>query len=255
MSETHQILSVIKKALKSKGITYRELSQRLEVSEPTVKRLFSTKELTMSRLEQICGVIDLSLFDVLKLASPNHEHMASILSLEQERALAEDARLFAYFYKLCLGLGPSEIRAQFGVSPKVESRFLIKLEKLRLAERQVGEKVKLMVGRSLDWMKKGPLVQKYGAQAKREFISSEFQEKSELFEFFPLFVSPETSRVIFRKLERMAAEIRELSKVDSAMPNRNVTRVWLQIAGRPWQFSQVDAILGKGSKNPLHQTK
>ncbi|QKQ27496.1 hypothetical protein [Candidatus Reidiella endopervernicosa] len=43
MSQTNALLATLKRALRMRGITYRQLAETLEMSEASIKRLFSKK--------------------------------------------------------------------------------------------------------------------------------------------------------------------------------------------------------------------
>ena len=45
-----EITSALKIALKSRGISYRSLSDKLAVSEKTIKRIFSEQDCSLARL-------------------------------------------------------------------------------------------------------------------------------------------------------------------------------------------------------------
>src|SRR4029078_3948440 len=78
-------------------MTYADLAGALRVSTPTVKRLFSQRTFTLERLEEILKVLEI---DFYELARMSHGRRAGPveLSLEQETALAKDARLFSVFW-------------------------------------------------------------------------------------------------------------------------------------------------------------
>jgi transcriptional regulator with XRE-family HTH domain len=46
------IFEALKRTLKAKGVTYRELAERMGVSEPTVKRIFHERNCKLDRLRK-----------------------------------------------------------------------------------------------------------------------------------------------------------------------------------------------------------
>jgi len=52
--ETKNLIEVLKKALKSHGVTYADIAAQLNLSEASVKRMFAQKHFTLIRLESIC---------------------------------------------------------------------------------------------------------------------------------------------------------------------------------------------------------
>ena len=49
-----RIINSLKRLMKSRQITYRELGRRIRLSEASVKRIFSRATLTLARLDDIC---------------------------------------------------------------------------------------------------------------------------------------------------------------------------------------------------------
>ncbi len=53
----------IKQVLKIWGTTYRDLAERMQMSEASIKRLFSKHAVSLTRLEEICEILDLDFTD------------------------------------------------------------------------------------------------------------------------------------------------------------------------------------------------
>src|SRR3546814_20125699 len=68
MAERDQLLRALKQVLKLRGMRYSALARGLGVSEPTVKRLLSTGRIDLARLERICGLLDIHLFELVCVA-------------------------------------------------------------------------------------------------------------------------------------------------------------------------------------------
>ena len=58
MANISRIMNTLKIALKNNGKTYKDVGSTLNLSESSVKRLFSTNKITLERIEEICDVID-----------------------------------------------------------------------------------------------------------------------------------------------------------------------------------------------------
>ena len=91
-----QITGKLKNYIKAKGYTYKTLASRLEISESALKRNFSIGDFSLSRLEEICRVLDITLADLAKYGE-DHTRV-SFLTEDQELELAADERLFVVFY-------------------------------------------------------------------------------------------------------------------------------------------------------------
>ena len=98
-----RIVNGLKFAMKARRVTYRELGRRIRLSEPSVKRIFSRGTLTIARLDEILSALDTGLPEILRLTAEQSGESPDVLSLAQERALADDPALFACFYLLANG--------------------------------------------------------------------------------------------------------------------------------------------------------
>jgi len=66
--QTAALIEALKKLLKARGSTYRDLGQTLGLSEPSIKRLFSQRTFTLQRLEQVCAALEIDFYELAKLA-------------------------------------------------------------------------------------------------------------------------------------------------------------------------------------------
>src|SRR5690606_7705840 len=100
MSERDTLLRALKQVLKQRGMRYVDLAGGLGVSEPTDKRMFSSGRIDLARLERICELLDIDLFELVRLARGARGHRER-LDMAQEAALAADPRLLLVFHLLC----------------------------------------------------------------------------------------------------------------------------------------------------------
>ena len=69
MGDTNRIILALKRALRSRGITYAMLAKRISLSEPSVKRILSRGSLSLPRLERICEATGISLEELMRPVS------------------------------------------------------------------------------------------------------------------------------------------------------------------------------------------
>lgn len=92
MTEIHRLLATVKRQLKLRGLTYRQVGEALALSEPSVKRLFSTGSLTLERLAQLTRLLDMSLAELVQEVASEQAPL-SHLSVQQEQELVSDTAL------------------------------------------------------------------------------------------------------------------------------------------------------------------
>jgi len=237
MSSSPQLLiEAQKRALRARGITYGDVAKTLEVSEPTVKRLFSRGGFSLERLGEVCALAELAFLELARLARQRSERKAQ-LTLAQEEALAENETLMLVFHLLLAGWKSQDIGGRYGLAPTTLVRALAHLDRLRLIVLEPGDRARLIVPRNLVWRRRGPVLRRYGDAALREFISGEFGADDEALFLETRELSPASQEVIRRKLERLTQEFLELAELDAGLGAPTRRNVGLVLAMRPWVFS------------------
>ena len=239
MSQTTQLLSTLKKCLKAKGITYRQLAEKLHLSEASIKRLFSEQTFSLKRLEEICNVLDLNFYDLAKISADALEG-PNVLTMDQERVLSESPKLLVFFYLLLNGREPDSIVKDYDISGQESLQFLLQLDKLRLIELHPGNKVRLLTQKSITWRKNGPMRTIYEKKITEEFLSAPFDLTEERLRFENGKLSDGSISVMLGKIDRLFKEYNELTEIDKALPQEKSRNTGLMIAFRPWVFSMLE---------------
>jgi transcriptional regulator with XRE-family HTH domain len=238
---TREIVETLKKILKARGMTYAELACALHVSTPTVKRLFSERSFTLERLERILKVLETDLYELARM-SRGANGAGGELSVEQEAALARDARLFSIFWLITNEWRFEEIAAEFRVSAAQLTGYYARLERLGLIDWRPGNLARLKVPKHYVWRRGGPLRRAYGLRVISEFMRARFDSPVDAFHFEALELTNESAVVVKRRLERVAAEINELVETDAAAPAKRRIALGVLLAARPWSISIVDTL-------------
>ncbi len=235
---TEQLIDSLKRVLKSRHITYAMLAQRIGMSEASVKRLFSQRTFTLSRLEQVLTALELDFFELAKLARGAGDAPEEMTE-PQEHALASEPRLMGVFYLLFNDWQPAQILARYELSETDLTRLLLKLDRLRLIELLPANRVSLKVGRHLRLRPSGAIRAKHGQRTMAEFLAVEFDRHGGNFRFEFRDVSPASFAVVHRKLDRLAAEFNELAELDSSLPTEQRQSIGLVLGMRPWKIGQI----------------
>jgi transcriptional regulator with XRE-family HTH domain len=250
VSESAQIIEALKRSLKTRGLTYRDLAKRVGLSEASIKRVFSEETFSLQRLEAICDAIGLSMSELVRIAVEAREPRSQYLSLEQEQVLAGSTRLLACFYLLLNGRSSQEIATRLALSERELRELYVKLDAARLIELQPRLKTRLRVGPVISWRSDGPVHRVYEKQVKSEFLQSDFQATLEALHFRSAELSEASTKILLRKLEQLARDFAELATLDVGIPAHEKHNVALLMAFRPWIFSMFN---GLGAKRPEPQ--
>src|SRR5688500_13390068 len=113
MADSTTLVRNLKARLRAEGMTYRTLAQRLQLSEPTIKRDLSRGTFSLRRLDRICEVLGITLEELLQ--PPPRATLLTELSTEQERALVGSPKLLLVTYLIVNDWKFQEIVATFAI--------------------------------------------------------------------------------------------------------------------------------------------
>lgn len=153
-----EIFELLKSVLKARGMTYADLAIRLSVSEPTIKRIFAQRDCKLSRLNDICAALDLTIEDLVAEANRVDVRPVQLTGI-QEAGLAEDLPAFNFFLLLLDGMGAGAIQDQYQLDGQTIFRLGTTLERLGLVEVMPGNRVRMTVQGPVTFRREGPLHQ------------------------------------------------------------------------------------------------
>lgn len=153
---TLEITAALKLALKSKGITYRQVADKLGVSEKTIKRLFKDKDCSLSRLNSICEAINLSVYDLLDFAR-HYQEPLSRLNPEQEQYLSTHPQHFHFLTFLITDHSLEQIQQTYDLSDLSLFRYLRDLDRQGFIELSTNNQYRLLIEGKLLMKLHGPL--------------------------------------------------------------------------------------------------
>jgi hypothetical protein len=235
MATKSQIVAELKIALRASGHTYSDVARTLDLSVASVKRLFSTEDLSLHRVDQICELIGVDLREVLNRALDRAEPLNQ-LTAAQEGELISDPKLLFMTWLVLIRTPYEEMVRDYKFSEREALQYLIRLDRLKVIELQPGNRVRLLVSRHFSWRSGGP-VQKYIHQKLlREFFASAFAGTLEEFFFHGGRVTDEALSQIKRALRAASRECAEIIERDrtSTQPKNGAAFV---LALRPWNYS------------------
>jgi len=116
----------------------------MKLSLPSVKRLLSTGDLSLDRLDKICELLGM---ETTELIEQMRQRAATVTRLTnaQEREIIADSRLFLMAWLIINRWRLEEIVEAFKFTEREAERYLIKLDRLGIIELQPGNRARLKV--------------------------------------------------------------------------------------------------------------
>ncbi|NVC62024.1 helix-turn-helix transcriptional regulator [Vibrio sp. 05-20-BW147] len=94
------LLAALRQAIKSKGLTYRELSDRLGIPLSTFKRHLYSSNISLDKLLEYCRETDTSLEELQKLANQLKENDQNYFSQTQDDVFFEYPEIYDFYREL-----------------------------------------------------------------------------------------------------------------------------------------------------------
>jgi len=237
MSETSKLISGLKSELKARGLTYKDLAQRLNLSEPSVKRLFAEESFTLDRFAKACEVVGTSIHSILKMHDGRDMDALAHLSIEQEEMLASDPIYFGVFHRLLQGYKRAMVQKRMNLSDAQFTRVLVALDKIDVIELQPGNVVKFKTPRLIRWDNDGPLIKAYGEKVRQVYFKDPFLGPATYCRFL---TGPLTDRVAIiaeDRLRKVCREIEDMWEWDMrSKPEESRRHHGILVASKPWDW-------------------
>lgn len=236
MSQTAELIDTLKRVLRARGLTYRQLAVELEMSEASIKRLFSTRNVSVKRLERICELAGISL---VELAKQTDARMRSVeaLSEQQEREITADPGLLLVTFLVVNGWCFDEMLRHYTFSAPQLVRHLAKLDRIRLIELLPNNRFQPRISPHFAWRGNGPIQRFFTENLQRDFLDSRFMGEDEALLFPTAMLTVESRNQIRRRLEELAKEFHELNLKDRNQPLERRHLTSLILAARSWRAS------------------
>ena len=233
------LIQALKDILKLKGITYNDLAEEINLSESSVKRIFSINSFTLERFCLVCDIAGVSLGDLNQIIEGKDPNKGfHIYTDEQEKAFVQDMQCLAFFDQLIQGLTPTQIAKKYDLNKKVLRTFLAKLDKLELIEWKPNDRVKFLISKDVRWQKGGQLSSRFSKHAREEFTQSNFDQTGDNLKFLSLQLSSSSSQELINKLGELANEFSRIALLEERLRLKR-DNFGIMLAVRKWEFSKL----------------
>lgn len=232
--QANALIASLKKALKSQGLTYRDVAAHLELSEASVKRMFSEENLSLRRLDAICQLAGLEISDLARRMEAETRRVLE-LSEEQERELVSDNKLLLVAFLVVNAWTFEQIRTHYNFSENGLVQYLARLDRLKFIELLPGNRIRRLISPQFGWRRNGPIQAFFNRFLRDDYLDSEFAAPGESFGFVSGMLSPESNRLMMDKLAQLAAEFNQLNRRDQQLELSARQGCSMILALRPWQ--------------------
>ena len=235
MPQVSSLLNTLKKALKAHGLTYADIAPKLDLTEASVKRLFSEQAISLARLEQICHIMEMEISDLVQLMSEQQPRLQQ-LTADQEEEITRDLMLLLITVCVLNRWSLADIVSFYNVSETLCIQKLARLDKLKIIELLPKNKIKLLVATNFTWRDDGPIQHFFQEKIAQEYFQTRFNDDDECLLVLNGMLSPHSNGEFQRKLKKIAREFDDLNNQDAALPFDQRNGVTLVMAVRNWRY-------------------
>ena len=227
------LLAELKGVLRDRNIRYRDIAERLKLSETTIKRNLAGRGLSLATLEAVCVIAGIRLIDLAEMAARRSNAKACVLTAEQEQGLADDPFVAFIFLLLRYDWSPQDIQKEFCLNEPNLILHLRRLERLRLLDLFPGNRVRLLTVRYPEWLPGGPLRRAVDDSMRMHFEKMDFHDRRSVWELETVKLSAGSIAKLRQMIATLAHRMRDLAAEDRSLPLNHTEWYSMLCAAQP----------------------
>lgn len=235
MATTSDLVDALKRELKSAAFTYADLAKKIKMSESSVKRMFSQREMTLSRIDEICRALKIDFADLAR-AVAEAQVLVQELTHEQEKALV-DSKHTLLVGICCLSQWTFEqIVSSYKISEPECIKALTQLDRLGVIELKPLNRYRVKLAKTFRWRPEGPIMQFFRKHVLPDYYAGSFAAQDETLMLVHGSIGKEAAFTMQEKLQRLGHEFAQQHLADQRLPPSQREGYTLVLAMREWEF-------------------
>jgi transcriptional regulator with XRE-family HTH domain len=233
-AEIAHLVATVKRQLKAQGRSYRDVARFLNLSEASVKRLFSSERFTVERLARIGELLGFTLAELLHTAASSVPELDTLTNA-QEAQLVSDEKLLMVAVLALNHWSAVDMVNWYEISTTEVVKRLRILDRMGVIELLPGDRIRRRARRDFDWLPNGPIKAYFAKQGVGDFLEGPFDDAEESMDFSHAMLTKAAQaelKVELRRLRRKLASLHEES-VPAPLPDKR--GLGLLLAMRRWE--------------------
>lgn len=182
------------------------MADLMKLSESGFKKVINSNDINISRLNQICDILELSLNEIIQIVEDNRLRETKF-SIEHERFFVRNKNFF-YFYWLLVVERKSitKIKTKYAITDQQINTYLTKLDSMNLIELHPNNKIKLPPRRASKWVGSGPLTEEIQSDWGAKLWKDSIEEQEGLSSVRYLKLDSDSKKELRARLEELESE-------------------------------------------------
>ena len=247
MSTTADLVTALKKELKSAQMTYADLAKGLGMAESSVKRMLAKGDMALSRLDAICRVLKIDFAELARRVA-DAQPLLRELTQEQEKAVVADRKLLLCAICVLSQWTLEQVSAEYRLSEAECIKYFAQLDRLGIIELKPLNRYRLKLAKTFRWRPHGPVMQFFREHVVLDYFGGGFDGVAQTLLLVHGAVSPAIAPSFVDRLQRVAQDFAQQHQADQKLPAKDLEGYTLVLAMRSWEFSAFARLRRAGAK-------
>ena len=235
MSTTADLVTALKKELKSAQMTYADLAQQLGMAESSVKRMLAKGDMPLSRIDAICRALALDFADLARRVADN-QPLFQELTHEQEKAVVADKKLLLMAICVLSQWTLEQVTAAYRLTEAECIRYLVQLDRIGIIELRPLNRYRLKLAKTFRWRPHGPVMNYFREHALLDYFAGGFDGPGEGVLLVHGNISRGLAPTFMERMQRVAQDFAQQHLADQRLPEAEREGYTLLLALRSWEF-------------------
>ncbi|OYU45283.1 MAG: transcriptional regulator [Burkholderiales bacterium PBB4] len=235
MSTTADLVSALKKELKSAHMTYADLAAALGMAESSVKRMLAKGDMPLSRIDAICRALKLDFADLARRVADAHPLLAQ-LTQEQEKAVVADKKLLLVAICVLSQWTLEQITTSYRLTEAQCVGYLVKLDRIGIIELRPLNRYRLKLAKTFRWRPHGAVMNYFRENALLDYFAGGFNGDSEGLLLVHGSISRSLAPSFMERMQRVAQDFAQQHLADQKVNDKDREGYTLLLAMRSWEF-------------------
>ena len=235
MSTTADLITAIKRELKSAHMTYADLARAMGMAESSVKRMLAKGDMSLSRIDAICRALKLD-FAELSRRVADAQPLVTELTPAQERAVVADKKLLLVTICVLSQWTMEQISATYRLGEAECVKYLAQLDRIGIIELRPLNRYRLKLAKTFRWRPHGPVMNFFREHALLDYFAGGFDGPGEGLMLVHGSVSRTLAPLFLERLQRVAQDFAQQHQTDQKLAEKDREGYTLVLAMRSWEF-------------------
>lgn len=246
MSSTRDLVTTLKAELKTAGVTYADLARSLDMSESSIKRMFSQADMPLSRIDEVLRVLGMD-FTELAARVVASVPLLSELSEAQEAAIVAERKLLLMALCCISQWSYEQIVRTYRISEAEAVQRMAQLDRIGFIELKPLNRYRLLLAKTFRWRPGGPMMKYFRSKAERDYFSGDFDGDGEMLLLVHGQIGRSLAQAFNERLVRVAQDFAQQHLIDQKLPSDQKRPYTVLIGMRSWIFEELRDLRRDGS--------